>query len=102
MRVAGLLVPWSRVMQTSYDTRPVCGQTEAMKLQKYRCILEVGKFADIIAIDGDPLSNITVLQHKNNIRMVMKEGKVYVDKLRDKPLYVIHPQPGSIRVADAS
>lgn len=75
---------------------------EAMKLQKDLGTLEVGKFADIIAVDGDPLSDITVLQHKNNIRMVMKEGRIYVDKLRETPLYVIHPQPGSVRKPDAS
>ncbi len=41
------------------------------------------------------------LQKKDNIRMVMKEGKAYIDKLRAKPLYVIHPEPGYIRLADS-
>lgn len=33
-----------------------------------------GKFADIIAVDGDPLSDIKVMK---NVTFVMKEGKIY-------------------------
>jgi imidazolonepropionase-like amidohydrolase len=36
--------------------------------------IEVGKFADIIAIDGEPLKNIRSMQY---VKWVMKEGKVY-------------------------
>jgi imidazolonepropionase-like amidohydrolase len=35
--------------------------------------LEPGKFADIIAIDGDPLVDVHVLE---NVRFVMKGGEV--------------------------
>ncbi len=35
--------------------------------------LEPGKFADIIAVDGDPLHDITTLQH---VKFVMKGGEV--------------------------
>ncbi len=38
--------------------------------------LEVGKFADIIGVKGDPLADITVMQH---VIFVMKGGKVYRD-----------------------
>ena len=36
--------------------------------------LKPGKFADIIAVNGDPLADIRVLE---NVSFVMKEGKVY-------------------------
>src|SRR5262249_3218374 len=36
--------------------------------------LKPGKFADIIAVNGDPLADIRVLEH---VSFVMKEGKVY-------------------------
>ena len=39
--------------------------------------LESGKFADIIAVDGDPLQDIKTLQH---VRFVMKSGKIYKDE----------------------
>ena len=36
--------------------------------------LQPGKFADVIAVNGDPLADIRVLEH---VSFVMKEGKVY-------------------------
>ena len=33
-----------------------------------------GKYADLIAVDGDPLKDISVLEH---VRFVMKNGTVY-------------------------
>lgn len=38
--------------------------------------IEKGKFADIIAVEGDPLKNPSVMM---NIKFVMKDGKVYKD-----------------------
>jgi imidazolonepropionase-like amidohydrolase len=35
--------------------------------------LEAGEFADLIAVDGDSLADVTVLQ---NVRFVMKGGQV--------------------------
>lgn len=39
--------------------------------------IEAGKFADIIATDGDPLSNVATLM---NVSFVMKDGKIYKNK----------------------
>ena len=36
--------------------------------------LQPGKYADIIAVPGDPLENIRLLE---NVKFVMKEGKIY-------------------------
>lgn len=41
--------------------------------------LEAGKYADIVAVDGDPLSNIQLLEH---VTFVMKEGRVYLNRGR--------------------
>ena len=40
--------------------------------------LEPGRYADMIAVDGDPLSDITVLQH---VKFVMKGGAVAKDSI---------------------
>jgi imidazolonepropionase-like amidohydrolase len=39
-----------------------------------RGVLKEGKLADIIAVNGNPLENVHVLE---NVRFVMKGGKVY-------------------------
>jgi imidazolonepropionase-like amidohydrolase len=47
---------------------------ELMGLKEERGSLETGKMADIVATDGDPLSDITAT---GRVTFVMKEGKVY-------------------------
>lgn len=37
--------------------------------------LEAGKYADLVVVDGDPLADITVLQHAERITQVYKGGK---------------------------
>lgn len=39
--------------------------------------IEPGKWADLVAVEGDPLSEIEAVQR---VRFVMKEGKVYVNR----------------------
>lgn len=52
--------------------------------------LEPGKLADIIAVNGNPYADITVLTKKQNILLVMKEGRVYVDRRPGKSERLIH------------
>lgn len=62
--------------------------------------LEAGKIADVIAVRGDPLSDIRVLQDPANIALVMKEGRVYVDRFAATPRLVRHPEPGAWKIID--
>ena len=73
---------------------------EAIWLGKDVGTLEAGKFADILAIDGDPSRDITVLNTKDNIRLVMKEGEPYVDKISAKQRSVVQCEPGSWKIID--
>ena len=43
--------------------------------------LEAGKRADLIAVSGDPLADIAVLQDRAGIRLVMKDGTVHRNAL---------------------
>lgn len=43
--------------------------------------LEEGKFADILVVDGDPLTDIHLLQEPKNICLVIREGKIYVNNM---------------------
>jgi imidazolonepropionase-like amidohydrolase len=42
--------------------------------------IEAGKLADIIIVDGKPLEDIRILQDPQRIKMVIKEGKIEVDR----------------------
>jgi imidazolonepropionase-like amidohydrolase len=44
--------------------------------------MEAGRYADVIAVDGDPLTDITLLQH---VKFVMKGGGVVKDEIHAKP-----------------
>ena len=37
--------------------------------------IEAGKLADLLVINGDPVKDITVLQNRANLDVVMKDGK---------------------------
>jgi len=41
-----------------------------------------GFYADIVAVEGDPLANITAASKRDNVRWVMKAGRVVVDKTK--------------------
>jgi imidazolonepropionase-like amidohydrolase len=52
--------------------------------------LEPDKWADLILVDGDPLSDIAVLYDQGNIPLVMKNGKV---EIADAPYkHHLHPR----------
>jgi len=53
---------------------------EALGIQEQTGTLEEGKWADILVIEGDPLKDIGLLQNKSRIRMVVKEGRVMVER----------------------
>lgn len=55
--------------------------SECCGLEKDVGTVERGKFADLVLVNGDPLSDITVLQDKNRIKLVMKEGTIYSNRL---------------------
>ncbi|MCW4011555.1 MAG: amidohydrolase family protein [Candidatus Bathyarchaeota archaeon] len=54
--------------------------SECLGLEKMIGTVEKGKLADLILVDGDPLKDIKVLGVKENIKLVMKEGTVEVNR----------------------
>jgi len=73
---------------------------EAVHLDKDLGTLEAGKLADILLIDGNPAEDIRVLLPRENIKMVMKEGKVYVDRRKGHEKSVIAVDYKSWELAD--
>jgi len=47
--------------------------------------IETGRLADLLAIDGDPLKDITVLQDRGRIRAIRKSGELISLALRESP-----------------
>lgn len=50
--------------------------SEAVGLNHKVGTIERGKVADLIAVKGNPLNDIAVLQNKENIKLVIKEGRI--------------------------
>ncbi len=55
--------------------------SEVLGLEKKIGTLEKGKLADLIVVDGDPLMDISLLQKKEKILAIMKEGYFYKNQL---------------------
>jgi imidazolonepropionase-like amidohydrolase len=73
----------------------------ALKMDRDIGTIEEGKLADVIAVDGDPLADIRILQERKRIQMVMKEGDIFVDRRPGKSREVVHAEPDSWKIVDA-
>ncbi|WP_034492340.1 amidohydrolase family protein [Afifella pfennigii] len=73
---------------------------EAVHLDEDLGTLDVGKYADLLLVDGNPAEDITVLQPRENIKAVMKEGKIYVDRRKGSEKDVIDVEYASWALAD--
>lgn len=62
---------------------------ECIGLGKEIGTVEKGKQADLLAVAGDPLKSVSVLRDKEAIKLVMKGGVAYVDKLPAKELVAV-------------
>jgi imidazolonepropionase-like amidohydrolase len=54
---------------------------ENLRMEDRLGTVEPGKWADVIVVDGDPISDINVLVNKENIRLVLQEGTAYLNRL---------------------
>lgn len=43
--------------------------------------LEPGKIADVLVVDGNPLDDVTILQDKERLSLIMKDGGIYKNNL---------------------
>ena len=71
MLVDAGMTPMQAIIAGTREAAACCG------LEGDLGTLEAGKLADLIVVDGNPLSDVTVLQERERIRLVMKEGTVH-------------------------
>lgn len=74
--VKGGMTPAQAIQAATIDAAQLLG------VQDRAGSIEAGKLADIIAVSGDPLQNITTLQ---NVSFVMKGGQVVKENLARRP-----------------
>ena len=44
-------------------------------------VIEKGAYADMLIIKGNPLKDLTILRNRDNLKMIMKDGKLYKNTL---------------------
>jgi imidazolonepropionase-like amidohydrolase len=56
---------------------------ELFGLQDEIGTVEEGKMADLLVVDGNPLEDVSILQKKENLKMILKGGRVVKDALEE-------------------
>jgi imidazolonepropionase-like amidohydrolase len=79
MMVDGGMTPMQALVATTKSA------AECTRIAHLTGTLEVGKRADILAVDGDPLTDIRVLQNKHKLALILKDGQVFKTALTPQP-----------------
>jgi imidazolonepropionase-like amidohydrolase len=53
-------------------------------LEKEIGTVEVGKLADLLVVEGNPLEDIALLQNKSNLKLIMKQGRTVKNELETR------------------
>jgi imidazolonepropionase-like amidohydrolase len=67
--VEGGMTPMQAIVATTRTA------AECARIAHLTGTLEVGKRADVLGVDGDPLSDIKVLQDKAHLALILKDGR---------------------------
>lgn len=71
----GGLTPMQSIVATTKTA------AECIRLGDKLGTLEPGKLADLLAVDGDPLTDIRVLQNRDKLALIMKDGKAFKNSI---------------------
>jgi imidazolonepropionase-like amidohydrolase len=55
---------------------------ECMGLGRLTGTLEAGKRADLLAVEGNPLEDIAVLQHRDRLALIMRDGQAFKNTIK--------------------
>jgi imidazolonepropionase-like amidohydrolase len=80
--VAGGMTPMQAIVATTKTA------AECARLAHVTGTLEVGKRADVLGVDGDPLGDIAILQNKDKLRLIVKDGHAFKNLLVAEPAVV--------------
>jgi imidazolonepropionase-like amidohydrolase len=69
--VEGGMTPMQALVATTKSA------AECSRIAHLTGTLEVGKRADVLGVDGDPLADIRVLQDKEKLPLIMRDGVTF-------------------------
>jgi imidazolonepropionase-like amidohydrolase len=69
--VEGGMTPMQAIVATTRSA------AECMRIAHLTGTLEVGKRADVLGVDGDPLADIRILQNKDRLALIMRDGRLW-------------------------
>jgi imidazolonepropionase-like amidohydrolase len=69
--VEGGMTPMQAIVATTKSA------AECSRIAHLTGTLEVGKRADVLGVDGDPLGDIRVLQDKEKLPLIMRDGVTF-------------------------
>ena len=44
-------------------------------------VVKVGAYADLLLVDGNPLENLSAVTDQKNLKIIMKDGKIFKNTL---------------------
>lgn len=77
----GFMVEWLGMSPMDALVASTSKAAECLEREEDLGTLEAGKIADILVVDGDPLEDITILEDRSRLRLIMKEGCTVKNRL---------------------
>lgn len=77
--VEGGLSPMQAIVATTKTA------SECVHMEKEIGTLEPGKLADLLVVEGDPLSDTRILQDKERLALIMQGGRAHKNRLETRP-----------------
>ena len=75
LMVEGGMTPMQAIVATTKSA------AECTRIAHLTGTLEVGKRADVLGVDGDPLADVGILQNKERLSLIIKDGQVFKSTL---------------------
>jgi imidazolonepropionase-like amidohydrolase len=82
----GFMVEWLGMSPMDVLVASTSRAAQCLEREEDLGTLEPGKIADALVIDGDPLDDITILEERSRLRLIMKEGAIVKNRLETSNL----------------
>ena len=70
------------IMATSTNAQLLALSGERNPYRGRLGVVEVGALADLLLVDGDPLSDLNLIAQPQNFRVIVKDGRIYKNTIR--------------------